>query len=314
MTTETNYNSSSRMTKGFPKIKKLGAVSPNGESTPFVFRGRSYRLELSDPTRGLDRGAQIAAVIRERETGNIVSRLAEDCYYHSLYQENGTVFVIGVKSEKPAFCGDTFMIYESSDLINWSKRVLLSNPGWNYFNSSLTKGPDGYVLCMEAGYPPEHVGPFLFTCFFATSPDMVHWTFMDYGKGFSKERYMGGPWLRYSRGWYYLISVTELPGRRYTNYIYRTRDFETWHIGDYNPILMPGDDDRLISPYVCDMPPQKIEELRTGFISSNSDIDMCDLDGKTLITYNAGNQLGFYYLAEAEYDGTVDEFLAAFFE
>ena len=314
MTTETNYNSLSRMTKGFPKIKKLGAVSPNGESTPFVFRGRLYRLELSDPTRGLDRGAQIAAVIRDRETGNIVSRLAEDCYYHSLYQENGTVFVIGVKSEKPAFCGDTFMIYESKDLINWSERVLLTNPGWKYFNSSLTKGPNGYVLCMEAGYPPEHVGPFLFTCFFATSPDMVHWTFMDYGKGFSKERYMGGPWLRYSRGWYYLISVTELPGRRYTNYIYRTRDFETWYIGDYNPILMPGDDDRLISPYVCDMPPEKIEELRTGFISSNSDIDMCDLDGRTLITYNAGNQLGFYYLAEAEYDGTVDEFLAAFFE
>jgi hypothetical protein len=67
------------MTKGFPKIKKLGAVSPNGESTPFVFRGRSYRLELSDPTRGLDRRAQIAAVIRDRETGNTVSRLAEDC-------------------------------------------------------------------------------------------------------------------------------------------------------------------------------------------------------------------------------------------
>ena len=314
MTTETNYNASSKMTKGFPEIRKLGAVSPNGESTPFVFRGRSYRLELSDPSRGLDRSAQIAAVIRERETGNIVSRLAEDCYYHSLYQENDKVFLIGVKSDKPAFCGDTFMIYESKDLINWSKRVLLSNPGWKYFNSSLTKGPDGYVLCMEAGYPPEHVGTFPFTCFFATSPDMVHWTFMDHGKGFSKERYMGGPWLRYSGGWYYLISVTELPGRRYTNYIYRTRDFETWHIGDYNPILMPGDDDRLISPYVCDMPPQKLEELRTGFISSNSDIDMCDLDGKTLITYNAGNQQGFYYMAEAEYDGTVDEFLSAFFE
>ncbi len=141
MTTETNYDASSRMTKGFPKIRKLGAVSPNGESTPFVFRGRSYRLELSDPSRGLDPGTQIAAVIRDRETGKIISRIAEDCYYHSLYQENGTVFVIALRSQKPEFCGDTLMIYESRDLIRWSKRVLLTNPGLKYYNSSLTKCP-----------------------------------------------------------------------------------------------------------------------------------------------------------------------------
>ena len=41
---------------------------------------------------------------------------------------------------------------------------------------------------------------------------------------------------------------------------------------------------------------------------------MCDWQGKTIITYIVGNQLGFYYMAEAEYDGTVDELLAAYFE
>ncbi len=34
----------------FPKIKKLGAVSPNGESTPFVWNNRLTRLELDDAT------------------------------------------------------------------------------------------------------------------------------------------------------------------------------------------------------------------------------------------------------------------------
>ena len=40
----------------------------------------------------------------------------------------------------------------------------------------------------------------------------------------------------------------------------------------------------------------------------------CFWNGKTLITYLIGNQLGFYYMAEAEYDGCVDDFLAAFFD
>jgi hypothetical protein len=40
---------------------------------------------------------------------------------------------------------------------------------------------------------------------------------------------------------------------------------------------------------------------------------MCDWNGKTLIVYNVGNQLGFYYLAEAEYNGSVADFLEAYF-
>ena len=314
MSTELNYDARTRMTKGFPKIKKTGAVSHCGESAPFVFNDRLYRLELDDPSRGTAFEKALGALIRDRESGEVLSRFAQGCYYHSLYQEGDIVYVIGTKSIPPMYCGDTYMIFESKDLVHWSERVLLSNPGWRYFNSSLTKGPDGYVLCMEAGSPAEHVGPCPFTCFFATSPDMIHWTFEDYGKGFSKNRYMGGPWMRYSNGWYYLISVTELPCLRYTNYIYRTKDFDTWQVGAYNPVLMPDEEDRKISPYVTDLSAEQINEIRTAFISSNSDIDMCDWNGKTLITYNVGNQLGFYYLAEAEFEGTVDEFLAVFFE
>lgn len=77
---------------------------------------------------------------------------------------------------------------------------------------------------------------------------------------------------------------------------------------------MPDEDDRKISPYACDLSPALLREIRTGFISSNSDVDMCEWNGKTLLTYNAGNQLGFYYLCEALFDGSPDELLAAYFE
>ncbi len=313
MSKEINYDAAATMKNGFPRVRKLGAVSPMGESTPFVFEGELFRLELFDPSHGTDPNVPATALIRKRDTGEILSRFGEGCYYYSLYQENGIVYVIGTESKPPRLSGDTLILFESRDLLHWKNRVLLSNPGWRYYNTSLTKGPDGYVLCMEADEPAEYVGV-PFTAFFAVSSDMVTWDHMSLESGFPKNRYLGGPCLRYSNGYYYLIAVTELPCARYTNYIYRTRDFDLWEVGFYNPILMPDEEDRKISPYAFDLSSELIRQIRTGFISSNSDVDLCDWAGKTLITYNVGNQQGFYYLAEAVFDGSVEEFLRSFFE
>ncbi len=303
---ETHYDSKTKMLGGFPKIKKLGAVSPNGESTPFVWNNRLMRLELDDATNGVDSEYRTSAVIRDRETGEIISRFGEGCYYFSFYQENGTAYVLSTKSENGMLCGNTIMLYESKDLKNWTCRPLIYRNGWQFFNSSLTKGENGYVLLLE-------FGPHPFSYTFATSPDMVNWTFMPDDCIFGKDRYVGGPWMKYRNGWYYVIAVEELPAARYTNYIYRTKDFKDWQSGYYNPLFMPSEDDRIISPCAFDLSDELKEQIRTGFISSNSDIDMCDWNGKTLFTYNAGNQLGFYFLAEAEYDGCVADFLESNF-
>ncbi len=292
---------------GFPKIKKLGAVSPNGESTPFVFNNRLMRLELQDATNGVDSDYKTSAIIRDRETGEIISCFGEGCYYYSLYQENNKVYVLGTKSEKNSLCGSSVVVYETTDLKNWECRDLISRDGWQFFNSSLTKGENEYVLLLE-------FGPYPFSYTFATSTDMINWTFMSDDCIFAKDRYVGGPFMKYSNGWYYVIAVEELPAKRYTNYIYRTKDFKTWYSGYYNPIFMPSEDDRIISPKAFELSEDLKEQIKTGFISSNSDIDMCDWNGKTLFTYNAGNQLGFYFLAEAEYDGSVAEFLEANFK
>lgn len=308
---EINYGPSTIMKNRFPEIKKLGACSPNGEMTPFVWNGRLMRMELFDPLNGTDSTILRYAVIRDVESGKIISTLAEDSYFHSAYVEDGKAYVLGVDMKERG----TIRIYESCDLKEWTNSPLLSNPGWVYYNTSLTKGPDGYVLLMEASEPKEYVGDYPFTLFFATSPDMKNWTFMDYDLGFSKERYMGGPWMKYSQGWYYVISVTELPCKHYTNYIYRTKDFKDWYVGYYNPILMPSNEDRIISPKASDLGKELIEQIKySGFIINNSDIDMCDYNGKTYINYACGNQLGFYYMAEAEYDGSVADFLKSYFE
>ncbi|MBQ8898964.1 MAG: hypothetical protein IJY86_10940 [Clostridia bacterium] len=314
-TVEINYSSGTKMLRGFPEFHRLGIVSPNGESSPFLWKGRLMRLELSDPSRGTDAQAVTKAIIRERETGRIVSAFGEGCYYYSLYTEGEKVFVLGTKSLPGILAGESVVLYESEDLVSWSERELLSNPGWKYYNTALTKGPEGYVLLLEASEPREFVGEKPFTFFFATSPDMVNWTFTDYSLGFSPDRYMGGPWMRWSGGYYYVISVTELPCARYSNYIYRTKDLVTWEVGYYNPILSPCEEDRKLAPHGADITPEMEAEIKTGFLSSSSDMDMCDSPwGGTLFTYNVGNQLGFYYMCEATSPLGVDEFLAANFE
>ncbi len=66
---EFNYNIDTRMYGGFSKIRKCGAFSPFGESTPFVRDGTLMRLELIDPTRGTDPTKPAQLAICNTETG-----------------------------------------------------------------------------------------------------------------------------------------------------------------------------------------------------------------------------------------------------
>ena len=307
---EVNYDKNTKMLRGFPRIRKLGAINRNGEMTPFVHKGRLMRAEVVGPQGGLNRNVKNTRVcIRDVGTNEIVSYTGEGCNYHSAYVEDNVVYIIATVMGHE----DTIRIFKSEDLIHWESWDLFSNPGWRYVNTGLTKGPDGYVLLMEALAPLEIVGV-PYTHFFAKSPDLKQWELLDYSKSSPKEYYTGSPWFRYSGGYYYLITLMILPFARYSHYLLRSKDLENWEVGFYNPILMPSEDDRMVAPSFSETDSSFLQELRTGFISSNSDMDMCDWKGKTYINYVAGNQKGLYYLCEAEYDGTVDEFLAANFE
>lgn len=303
-----NYDANTKMAGNYPVFQKLGAVNRSGEMTPFVFKGRLMRMELDDPSQGIDKGASRGALIRDVETGQVLSTCAKDGYFHSAYAEDDRVYVLCVDINSP----DTIKVYESADLKNWEGRVLFTRPGWAYCNTGLTKGPDGYVLLLECYKPVELVGQ-KYTFFFATSKDLVTWEFMDNNKCFCRDHYNGGPWMKYVNGWYYVISVTELLYLRYTNYIFRTQDFETWYVGYYNPVLMPDADDKKISPNCTERNEAFYEHVRTHFNINNSDIDMCDWQGKTYINYAVSNQLGSYYMADAIYDGPMAELLERYF-
>lgn len=46
---------------------------------------------------------------------------------------------------------------------------------------------------------------------------------------------------------------------------------------------------------------------------NNSDVEVCEFEGKTIIYYSWGNQQGTEFLAYARYNGPVKEFLTGFF-
>ena len=59
---------------------------------------------------------------------------------------------------------------------------------------------------------------------------------------------------------------------------------------------------------------EQVQYIENAFNLNNSDVDFCTFNGKTIILYSWGNQLGKEFLALAEYDGTEEEFLKSFFE
>jgi len=300
------------MENAFPKFRKVGAVAPWGEVSPFVFKGRLMRMELRDSEHRVQSRQDVKAVIRDVSTGKIVGETGEGCYYHSVFVEGDRIYLTGtLRSGENGRTGDTVMVFESTDLVHWTKRILIRNPGWRYFNTTLAKGPDGYVLALESN--DERHAEQYFTMFFATSKDLKEWTFLPNETAYPKLRYCGGPFLVFCNGWYYLTLVTAMPCARFCTYIFRTRDFRSWEVGRYNPMLMWDDADRRLAPNAVDFTPELENQVRSHFICNASDLEMCEFEGKTVLNYLVGDQRGFAYEAEAWYDGPMQELLERYF-
>ena len=312
---EVNLSVHERM-EGFPKLKKSGAISCNGgECTPFVWQGRLMLLE------NIWGGGEPFAVIRDYFDTEYFPRFGGDGpRFYSAYSENGRVHVF-------ATLDNAVYRYTSDDLITWEKKEVLRFPdSFELFNTSVCKGEGRYMMAVECAWKgqsrglPNLVGnPYIgkyYTEFFAFSGDLEHWGLMTFDTAYTPERYCACPALRYCEGYYYMICLEELPLNRYAPYIYRTKDFFTWEIGLYNPILTPSEEDRRVKKGVP-IPSGLAMENRSHVDVNNSDVDLCEYGGKTYVVYCAGHQSlakGFNGLAcEAVFDGTMKEFLQAYF-
>jgi alpha-L-fucosidase len=185
----------------------------------------------------------------------MLATLAHGFSYPSAYVEGDTFYVFvasthadGLNARGPF----DIHVFCSTDLEHWTSRMAVPHePGERNINSSVCKGPDGYVMAYETNaYVP-------FTIKFARSQDLLHWQKVA-DVAWRKEKYTACPALRYHEGYYYMFYLNQTEGQwHFETHLARSKDLVDWEESPLNPVLTP-------------LPEEGI---------NNSDIDMLEHEG-----------------------------------
>jgi len=289
-----------------PVIEKLGTIDCDlVETTPFVFRGKVYRLEwVRTNYRGNRLGKNYLRLV-ERDSGQEVSAFGEDHCFACAYVEEDTVYVAGTKYPE----AHRITLFASQDLHHWEQWTAFDDPKYGIFNTSLCRADDRYVLMFEIDRPAEEAGV-AFTARFLTSPDLRTWQLTPPECHYAKDRYTAPHCLRYLDGWFYNFYLEAVPGG-YEQWVVRSKDLIHWESSPFNPVLRASEEDRRVAnPRLT---PEERQRIATAVNLNNSDIDFCEYQGQLIINYSWGNQTGVEHLAEAVYHGTLAQFLRGWF-
>ena len=246
----------------------------------------------------------------DMRTGVETAPFAKDHHLGCAYTDGGIMYAVGVEGE---WGTDTVHVFSSSDLESWELCGELKLPGWKIFNTGVCKKDGVYTLLMEISEPKEEAGK-AFTFRFATSTDMKNWTLTPSECVFQKDRYAGGPAIyTVGDGYYYVLYLEMYPTYTFANCIARSKDLVNWTYSPINPVMMYNEheDKQIANPFLTVEEQRAIAEAAD---TNNSDIELCEFNGRTIIYYSWGNQRGTEFLAEASYEGPMAEFLKAWFE
>lgn len=298
-----------------PGIVKKGTIAVDiVETSPVVFNGRLYRFEYIRSWIPSNTSGKNYFQFVDVESGDVSEPFAEGYMLGSAFVENETVYVPCVNK----WGGDTIFLLESTDMRNWESRTVIELPGWKIYNTSLCRGSDEYTLVFEIGAPPEIAGN-RFSNAFLTSPDLTSWKLLPAEYVFTPDRYSACPDLHYSDGYYYMVYLEAYPvptevhasWPEYAPHIVRSKDLRSFEQSPFNPIFRFSADDKIIADDILDEAQR--EKIRSAVNLNNSDIGMCEFDGRVVIYYSWGDQHGSEFLAEAYHTGTLRDFLAGFF-
>jgi len=286
------------------------------EANPVCFKGRLYIFEYIRCRK--DASGRIVKTHRDNRTGDSCFRLLEPetgwtspsfgrgLHMGNAFVWNDRMYVTAVED----WGKSRFYQLESDDLIHWTEpRVILEDPRWAGYNTSVCRDDQGFLMTFELGKPADLVGV-PFTMFFARSTDLKNWTVIP-DAVFGKEIYTGGPMLRYFAPWYYFFYLDGSYERGFREFAARSRDLKHWEWSPQNPVMAPGDEDRQLNGRFSEA---EKELIRNAVNINNSDLDMCEWQGKLYLVYSWGDQRGTEFLATAEAPGTEKEFCLSFFE
>ena len=289
-----------------PRITKLGTIDCDlVETTPVVFKGTLYRFEYVRPGYWDNQTGDSYFRFVEHESGRAGPAFAQGYHLGNVLADGATLFVTATN----IWDGQRVDIFASRDMEHWDCWNALDLPGYGLFNTSLCRAEGRYVLMFEVGKPPEIAGV-RFTARFATSQDMRHWELTPPQCTYAKDRYTAPHCLRYLVGYYYNFYL-EAVAAGYEQWVVRSTDLIHWDLSPLNPVLRASGEDRRIAN--SKLTAQQRERIRTAKNINNSDMDLCEYEGRLVITYSWGNQQGIEHLAKATYAGTLAQFLRGWF-
>ncbi len=288
---------------GKPLIRKLGTVDVDlVETTPIVFAGRSWRFEWVRAQYWDNKRGTNWFRFRDPATGETTPPFADGHEFGSAFVHDGTVYVTGTL--RPGRVD----VFASRDLKTWETWTAIAPGRYSVFNTSVCKAGDEFVLMFEIDKPAEEAGV-AFTARFAKSPDLRTWTVTPPECNYAKDRYTAPHCLRWSAGWFYDFYLEAHDG--YEMRVVRSKDLARWEPSPLNPVLKASPHDKVIAnPRMDD---GQRSRVANAVDRNNSDIDFCEKDGRLVINYSWGNQLGVEHLAEALYDGSEAQFLRGWF-
>lgn len=255
------------------------------EISPFHWKGRLCHLECVRPATG-GTADDYALVFRDAETGRELGRCGTGYGLASIIVHRGTAYVFASRLENGGWHDVT--LFRSADLTNWKSQLALKGENEQLFNSSVCKGPDGFVMAYESNDPVWQA----FTVKFATSRNLLTWTKAPEAT-FGTNRYVACPCIRYARGWYYVLYLEHrMPRWCFETYVTRSRDLSNWELSAANPVL-------------------RAEEVDEGI--NASDPEIIEHGGKTLVYYCVSDQLTWTHIKRLTYPGRLTDFFESWY-
>lgn len=256
------------------------------EVSPLIWQGRLCLLVCHRPASG---GTQddYYLTLRDLESGTELARFARGYGLASASVFDDTLCVSASRFEDGGWNDVT--LFTSTDLITWTNTVaIVQEPNESLFNSSICRGPDGYVMAYESNDPAYPA----FTVKFARSADLKEWSKLP-DATFGTDRYTACPTIRYVDGYYYVFYLEHrTPRWFFETYVARSSDLRQWYRSTLNPVLSP-------------------HSLDDGI--NVSDLDLAEFQGETRVFYAVGDQLTWMNIKQAKYPGALPSFLKAWY-
>lgn len=255
------------------------------EISPVIWDNRLVHMECIRPGSG---GSieDYYLIIKDASSGEELSRFAIGHGLACAHVHDGVFYAFASRWENGTWNDVT--MFKSSNLKDWTQKIVVEQENESLFNSSVCQGPDGFVIAYESNDPTYPA----FTTKFARSNDLESWTKIPEA-GFGTNRYTACPCIRYVAPYYYMLYLeNRSPRHYYETYVTRSKDLISWELSSANPVIRPA-------------------ELDDGI--NASDPDIVEYEGKTWLYYSVGDQLTWMNIKRKVLPMSEKEFFEQFY-